>query len=82
MSSHVAQEMIAYLRYLTALGRYHVLKVLGFTGGQIGDAFSCQAYRYGMFVPERMIPSHQGIDDDSKVEDKAESLDFNVQAPS
>ena len=67
MSSEVAQEMAIYLRYLTALGRYHVMKVLGFTGDQIGAAFSWQAHRYGEFVPKRMVPSHHRIDVTSKV---------------
>lgn len=61
ISGDIAQEMITYLQYLTALGRYHVLKKLGFTGTEVAAAFSWQPHRYGMFVPERMIPkrSHQ-----------------------
>ncbi|MEH3117220.1 MAG: hypothetical protein PGN25_06340 [Methylorubrum populi] len=53
LSSNVAHEMVTYLSYLTALGRYHVLRALGCTGDEIAAAFSWQAHRYGMFVPER-----------------------------
>lgn len=53
VSSDVVEEMIIHLQYLTALGRYHVLKALGFTGGQIGAIFSWQAHRYGMFIPKQ-----------------------------
>lgn len=56
ISGDIAQEMITYLHYLTALGRYHVLKTLGFTGTEVAAAFSWQPHRYGMFVPERMAP--------------------------
>ena len=56
LSSNDLQEMAIFLKYLSALGRYHVLKALGFTGDQIADAFSRGAYRLGMFVPERLIP--------------------------
>ncbi len=55
-SASTLSQMLTYRNYLTALGRYHVLKVLGFTGDQIGAAFSWHAHRYGMFIPERMIP--------------------------
>lgn len=79
VSSDVAQEMITYLHYLTALGRFHVLKVLGFSGDQIGAAFMSQPHRYGIFVPKPMIPSCQGIDDDSRGGDEAESLNFGAQ---
>ena len=67
MSSDVAKDMNGYLPYLTALGRYHVLKALDFTGDQIGAAFSRQAHRYGKFVPERMIPSYHGTYENFKV---------------
>jgi hypothetical protein len=68
ISSEIATEMISFLSYLTALGRYHVLKVLGFTGDQIASAFLSQAHRYGMFVPEKMIPS-DGVDSKPEVGD-------------
>ncbi|MGX7745311.1 ApeA N-terminal domain 1-containing protein [Rhodopseudomonas parapalustris] len=55
VSSEVAQEMAIYLRYLAALGRYHVLKILGFTGEEIADVFMRQPHRYGLFVPERIL---------------------------
>ncbi|MDJ0447973.1 HEPN domain-containing protein [Methylocystis sp. JR02] len=52
VSSDVLQEMVIHLHYLAALGRYHVLKVLGFTGDQIRAAFLSQAHRYGTFIPD------------------------------
>lgn len=50
VSSEIAQEMVFYNQYLTALGRYHVLKVLGFTQQAIEAAFLMQPNRYGMFT--------------------------------
>ncbi len=55
ISSNVAQEMIVYMKYLCALGRYHVLRALGFTGDQIAAAFSGQPHRYGLFIPKRTV---------------------------
>lgn len=81
VSSDVAQEMITYLHYLTALGRYHVLKVFGFTGDQIGATFSWHAHRYGMFIPERTIPSALRDHNESKIGGESESLDFSAQTP-
>lgn len=51
VSSDVAQEMAIYNQYLSALGRYHVLRALGCAGDEIAAAFSRKAHRYGMFVP-------------------------------
>lgn len=52
VSSDVAQELSVYRRYLTTLGRYHVLKVFGYTADQIAATFLCAPHRYGMFIPE------------------------------
>lgn len=52
VSNNVVQEMVTFSRYLAALGRYHILRALGCTGGEIAGAFSWQAHRYGMFVPQ------------------------------
>lgn len=79
VSSDVAQEMIIYLQYLTALGRFHVLRKLGFSGDQIGAAFSGQAYRYGMFVPERLVLSGRSSDEDRR--DWEEELKSNSPTP-
>jgi hypothetical protein len=57
VSGEIAKEMIHYLQYLSALGRYHVMKKLGFTGDQIRDVFLWQPYRYGVFVPQTMVSS-------------------------
>lgn len=81
VSSDVLQEMVNHLHYLAALGRYHVLKVLGFTGNQIGATFSRHSLRYGMFIPERTIPSASRKHNDSKIGDESESLDFSAQTP-
>ncbi|MDH4412073.1 MAG: hypothetical protein QE484_02115 [Rhizobium sp.] len=53
VSSEVAKEMVIYNQYLAALGRYHVLKALGFTRQTIETAFLSQPNRYGMYTSRR-----------------------------
>lgn len=52
VSSDVAREMATFNRYLSALGRYHVLRALGCTADEIANAFSMQIHRYGIFIPK------------------------------
>ncbi|MCF4127558.1 hypothetical protein [Methylobacterium sp. SyP6R] len=55
VSSDVAQEMVNYMKYLTALGRYHVYIILGLNGNQIAQIFSRQPHLYGIFVPNKNL---------------------------
>lgn len=51
VSGEIAQEMLDLTSYLVALARYHVLRALGCTGGEIAAAFRRQPFGYGLFVP-------------------------------
>ncbi|MGO8841703.1 MAG: hypothetical protein ACLQF1_11390 [Methyloceanibacter sp.] len=45
------REIIVLLPFLSALARYHVLKILGFDRAAIAAGFARIPHRYGMFVP-------------------------------
>lgn len=62
VSADIAKEMINYLKYLTGLGRYHVMRELGFKGDQMRAALLRNQNRYGIFIPKDIIASQYGND--------------------
>jgi hypothetical protein len=57
LSPEVIREIVGLLPFLSALARYHVLKVLGFNRAAIAAGFARVAHRYGAFVPPDLRPT-------------------------